>query len=200
MAFELPPLPYPKNALEPHMSEKTFEFHYGKHHQAYVTNLNNLVKDTPMATQSLEEIIKATAKDESKAGIFNNAAQVWNHTFFWNSMKPNGGGAPSGALAQKIDAAFGSLDKFKEAFKTAAVGQFGSGWAWLVVEGGTLKITKTPNAVNPMAQGQTALLTCDVWEHAYYLDYQNRRPDFVQTFLDKLVNWEFVAANLSKAG
>jgi Fe-Mn family superoxide dismutase len=200
MAFELPPLPYPKNALEPHMSEKTFEFHYGKHHQAYVTNLNNLVKDTPMASQSLEEIIKATAKDESKAGIFNNAAQVWNHTFFWNSMKPNGGGAPSGALAQKIDAAFGSLDKFKEAFKTAAVGQFGSGWAWLVVEGGTLKITKTPNAVNPMAQGQTALLTCDVWEHAYYLDYQNRRPDFVQTFLDKLVNWEFVAANLSKAG
>jgi Fe-Mn family superoxide dismutase len=200
MAFELPPLPYAKNALEPHMSEKTFEFHYGKHHQAYVTNLNNLVKDTPMASQSLEEIIKATAKDEAKAGIFNNAAQVWNHTFFWNSMKPNGGGAPSGALAEKIDAAFGSLDKFKEAFKAAAVGQFGSGWAWLVVDGGTLKITKTPNAVNPMAQGQTALLTCDVWEHAYYLDYQNRRPDFVQTFLDKLVNWEFVASNLSKAG
>jgi Fe-Mn family superoxide dismutase len=200
MAFELPPLPYPKTALEPHMSEKTFEFHYGKHHQAYVTNLNNLVKDTPMASQSLEEIIKATAKDESKAGIFNNAAQVWNHTFFWSSMKPNGGGAPSGALAEKIDAAFGSLDKFKEAFKAAAVSQFGSGWAWLVVDGGTLKITKTPNAVNPMAQGQTALLTCDVWEHAYYLDYQNRRPDFVQTFLDKLVNWEFVASNLSKAG
>jgi Fe-Mn family superoxide dismutase len=200
MAFELPPLPYPKNALEPHMSEKTFEFHYGKHHQAYVTNLNNLVKDTPMASQSLEEIIKATAKDESKAGIFNNAAQVWNHTFFWNSMKPNGGGAPSGALTEKINAAFGSLDKFKEEFKAAAVGQFGSGWAWLVVDGGKLKITKTPNAVNPMAQGQTAVLTCDVWEHAYYLDYQNRRPDFVQTFLDKLVNWEFVASNLSKAG
>jgi superoxide dismutase, Fe-Mn family len=200
MAFELPPLPYPKNALEPEMSEKTFEFHYGKHHQAYVTNLNNLVKDTPLASQSLEEIIKATAKDESKAGIFNNAAQVWNHTFFWNGMKPKGGGAPSGALAEKIDAAFGSLDKFKEAFKAAAVGQFGSGWAWLVVDGGQLKITKTPNAVNPMAQGQTALLTCDVWEHAYYLDFQNRRPDFVQTFLDKLVNWEFVASNLSKAG
>jgi Fe-Mn family superoxide dismutase len=200
MAFELPPLPYPKNALEPHMSEKTFEFHYGKHHQAYVTNLNNLVKDTPMASQSLEEIIKATAKDEAKAGIFNNAAQVWNHTFFWSSMKPNGGGAPTGALADKINAAFGSLDKFKEEFKAAAVGQFGSGWAWLVVDGGKLKITKTPNAVNPMAQGQTALLTCDVWEHAYYLDYQNRRPDFVQTFLDKLANWEFVAGNLSKAG
>jgi Fe-Mn family superoxide dismutase len=200
MAFELPPLPYAKDALEPHMSAKTFEFHHGKHHQAYVTNLNGLVKDTPMASQSLEQIIKATAKDESKAGIFNNAAQVWNHTFFWNCMKPNGGGAPSGALAQKIDQAFGGLDKFKEQFKQAAVTQFGSGWAWLVVDGGQLKITKTANAVNPMAQGQTALLTCDVWEHAYYLDYQNRRPDFVQTFLDKLVNWEFVASNLSKAG
>jgi Fe-Mn family superoxide dismutase len=200
MAFELPPLPYAKDALEPHMSAKTFEFHHGKHHQAYVTNLNGLVKDTPMASQSLEQIIKATAKDESKAGIFNNAAQVWNHTFFWNCMKVGGGGAPSGALAQKIDQAFGGLDKFKEQFKQAAVTQFGSGWAWLVVDGGQLKVTKTANAVNPMAQGQTALLTCDVWEHAYYLDYQNRRPDFVQTFLDKLVNWEFVASNLSKAG
>jgi Fe-Mn family superoxide dismutase len=200
MAFELPPLPYAKNALEPHMSAQTFDFHHGKHHQAYVTNLNGLVKDTPMASQSLEEIIKATAKDDSKVGIFNNAAQVWNHTFFWSCMKPNGGGAPSGAVAQKIEAAFGGLDKFKEQFKQAAVTQFGSGWAWLVLDGGQLKITKTANAVNPMAQGQTALLTCDVWEHAYYLDYQNRRPDFVQTFLDKLVNWEFVASNLSKAG
>ena len=200
MAFELPPLPYPKTALEPHMSAQTFDFHHGKHHQAYVTNLNGLVKDTPMASQTLEQIIKATAKDESKIGIFNNAAQVWNHTFFWNCMKPNGGGAPTGALAQKIEQAFGGLDKFKEQFKQAGVTQFGSGWAWLVLDGGQLKITKTPNAVNPMAQGQTALLTCDVWEHAYYLDYQNRRPDFVQTFLDKLVNWEFVAGNLSKAG
>jgi superoxide dismutase, Fe-Mn family len=199
MAFELPPLPYDKSALEPHVSAKTLEFHHGKHHQAYVTNLNNLVKDTPMANQSLEEIIKATAKDESKAGIFNNAAQVWNHTFFWNSMKPKGGGKPSGDLAAKIDQAFGGLDKFKEQFKTAAVGQFGSGWAWLVGDGGQLKITKTPNAVNPMSQGQTALLTCDVWEHAYYLDYQNRRPDFVQSFLDNLVNWDFVAKNLSGA-
>jgi len=197
MAFELPPLPYDKSALEPHVSAKTLEFHHGKHHQAYVTNLNNLVKDTPMANQSLEEIIKATAKDESKAGIFNNAAQVWNHTFFWNSMKPKGGGKPSGDLAAKIDQAFGGLDKFKEQFKTAAVGQFGSGWAWLVSDGGQLKITKTPNAVNPISQGQTALLTCDVWEHAYYLDYQNRRPDFVQSFLDNLVNWDFVAKNLS---
>jgi superoxide dismutase, Fe-Mn family len=200
MAFELPPLPYPKTALEPHMSAQTFDFHHGKHHQAYVTNLNGLVKDTPMASQSLEEIIKATAKDESKIGIFNNAAQVWNHTFFWSCMKPNGGGAPTGALAQKIESTFGGLDKFKEQFKQAGVTQFGSGWAWLVADGGQLKITKTPNAVNPMAQGQTALLTCDVWEHAYYLDYQNRRPDFVQTFLDKLVNWEFVAGNLAKAG
>ena len=140
--------------------------------------------------------IKATAKDDSKVGIFNNAAQVWNHTFFWSCMKPNGGGAPSGALAQKIDQAFGGLDKFKEQFKQAAVTQFGSGWAWLVLDGGALKITKTPNAMTPLVQGQKALLTCDVWEHAYYLDYQNRRPDFVQTFLDKLVNWDFVAKNL----
>jgi Fe-Mn family superoxide dismutase len=196
MAFELPPLPYAKTALEPHMSAQTLDFHHGKHHQAYVTNLNNLVKDTPLAGQSLEQIIQATVKDESKAGIFNNAAQVWNHSFFWNCMKPNGGGAPTGALAQKINAAFGSFDKFKEQFKQAAATQFGSGWAWLVSDGGQLKVTKTPNAVNPMAQGQTALLTCDVWEHAYYLDYQNRRPDFVQTFLDKLVNWDFVAKNL----
>jgi Fe-Mn family superoxide dismutase len=199
MAFELPPLPYPKDALEPQMSARTLEFHHGKHHQAYVTNLNNLVKDTPMASQSLEQIIKATAKDESKAGIFNNAAQVWNHTFFWNCMKPNGGGAPTGALADQIGSAFGGLGKFKEQFKQAGVAQFGSGWAWLVADGGQLKVTKTPNAVNPMAQGQAALLACDVWEHTYYLDYQNRRPDFIQIFLDKLVNWEFVAANLSKA-
>jgi superoxide dismutase, Fe-Mn family len=198
MAFELPPLPYAKNALEPHISAQTLDFHHGKHHQAYVTNLNNLVKDTPMASQSLEEIIKATAKDESKAGIFNNAAQVWNHTFFWNSMKPGGGGAPSGAVAEKIKAAFGDYGKFAEQFKQAAVTQFGSGWAWLVLDGSALKVTKTANAVNPMAQGQTALLTVDVWEHAYYLDFQNRRPDFVQTFLDKLVNWDFVAANLGK--
>jgi Fe-Mn family superoxide dismutase len=199
MAFELPPLPYDKKALEPHMSAQTLEFHHGKHHQAYVTNLNNLVKDTPMASQSLEEIIKATAKDESKAGVFNNAAQVWNHTFFWNCMKPNGGGQPTGAVAEKINQAFGGYDKFKEQFKQAAVTQFGSGWAWLVLDGGQLKVTKTPNAVNPMAQGQTALLTCDVWEHAYYLDYQNRRPDFVETFLNSLVNWDFVNKNLGGA-
>ena len=196
MAFELPSLPYAKTALEPHMSAKTLDFHHGKHHQAYVTNLNNLVKDGPMAAQSLEDIIRATAKDESKAGIFNNAAQVWNHTFFWNCMKPNGGGKPGGDIAQAIEKSFGTYDKFKEEFKNACVTQFGSGWGWLVAAGDTLKVVKTPNAVNPMAQGQKALLTCDVWEHAYYLDYQNRRPDFVDTFLTHLVNWEFVVQNL----
>ncbi|MDX2104543.1 MAG: superoxide dismutase [Alphaproteobacteria bacterium] len=199
MAFELPALPYAANALEPYMSEKTFSFHHAKHHNTYVVNLNNLVKDTPMASQSLEEIIKASAGDASKAGIFNNAAQVWNHTFFWNCMKPQGGGKPAGALAEAIDKSFGSLDGFKEQFKQAAVTQFGSGWAWLVIEGGELKITKTGNADLPMAHGQTALLTVDVWEHAYYIDYQNRRPDFVQAFLDHLVNWDFVSENFKKA-
>ena len=199
MAFELPPLPYPKNALEPHISERTMDFHYGRHHQAYVTNLNNLVKDQPLERQSLEEIIAATYKDSSKTGVFNNAAQVWNHTFFWHSMKPQGGGTPSGEIAAAIARDCGGLDKFKEQFKAAAVGQFGSGWAWLVADRGQLKIVPTPNAVNPLAEGQSALLTCDVWEHAYYLDYQNRRPDFVQTFLDHLINWEFVAQNLAKA-
>ena len=199
MAFELPPLPFPKNALEPHMSAQTFDFHHGKHHQAYVTNLNNLVKGSPMESQSLEELIKSSYKDTSKTGIFNNAAQVWNHTFFWNSMKPHGGGAPSGAAAEAINGAFGSADKFKEQFKAAGAGQFGSGWAWLVSDHGQLKIVATPNAVTPLAEGQTPLLTCDVWEHAYYLDYQNRRPDFLQAFLDHLVNWDFVAQNLAKA-
>jgi Fe-Mn family superoxide dismutase len=196
MAFELPPLPYAPNALEPHMSANTFSFHHAKHHQAYVTNLNNLIKDTPLADKSLEEIILASASDASKAGVFNNAAQVWNHTFFWNCMKPGGGGAPTGELAKKIDAAFGGLAKFKEEFKAAAVGQFGSGWAWLVLDNNDLKIVKTGNAGTPMTSGQKALLTVDVWEHAYYLDYQNRRPDFVQTFLDHLVNWDFAAKNL----
>ena len=199
MAFELPPLPYPKNALEPHISERTMDFHHGRHHQAYVTNLNNLVKGSPLEQQSLEEIIMTTAKDSSKTGVFNNAAQVWNHTFFWHSMKPQGGSAPSGEIAAAITRDCGGVDKFKEQFKAAAVGQFGSGWAWLVAERGQLKIVSTPNAVNPLSEGQTALVTCDVWEHAYYLDYQNRRPDFVQTFLDHLINWDFVAQNLAKA-
>ena len=201
MAFELPALPYEKDALEPHMSAQTFEFHHGKHHNTYVVNLNGLLDGSDMAGKSLEEIIMATAGDSAKAGMFNNAAQVWNHTFFWNSMKPGGGGAPSGDLAAKIDSDLGGLDKFQEAFKQAGATQFGSGWAWLVVgDGGKLEIVKTPNAENPMTQGKTPLLTCDVWEHAYYLDYQNRRPDFLTAFLDNLVNWDFAAENLAKAG
>jgi len=196
MSFTLPPLPYAQNALEPHITANTLSFHYGKHHQTYVTNLNNLVKDTPLASATLEEVIMQSSKDPAKAGIFNNAAQVWNHTFYWNSMKPNGGGAPKGKLATQIDKDFGSLDKFKEAFKTAGTTQFGSGWAWLVLDGSTLKVTKTGNADLPMVHGQKALLTMDVWEHAYYLDFQNRRPDYITTFLDKLVNWDFAEKNL----
>lgn len=196
MAFELPPLPFAPDALEPHISANTLGFHHGKHHNTYVTNLNNLTKDTPLAGNSLEEIVKETAGDAAKAGIFNNAAQVWNHSFYWNSMKPGGGGAPSGDLAGRIDHAFGGLDKFKEQFKAAAIGQFGSGWVWLVVDDGALRIVKTANADTPIAHGQTPLITCDVWEHAYYLDFQNRRPDYVQAFLDHLVNWDFAAANL----
>lgn len=196
MNFTLPPLPYSQDALAPHISANTLSFHYGKHHQAYVDNLNKLVKDTPLAGQPLEEVIRASAKDSSKMGIFNNAAQVWNHTFYWNSMKPHGGGAPSGEIAKKINADFGSFDKFKEEFKQAGATQFGSGWAWLVLDGGKLKVTKTGNADLPLAHGQKAILTMDVWEHAYYLDYQNRRPDYIATFLDKLVNWEFAEKNL----
>jgi Fe-Mn family superoxide dismutase len=196
MAFELPPLPYPKDALLPSMSAETLDFHYGKHHQAYVTNLNNLVANSPLAGKSLEEVIRTTAGDSGKTGIFNNAAQVWNHTFFWNSMKPGGGGKPTGAIAHRIEGDFGGYDKFREQFKQAAVSQFGSGWAWLVQEGRVLKIVQTPNAANPLSQGKTALLTIDVWEHAYYVDYRNRRPDFVEAFLDKLVNWDFASKNL----
>ena len=196
MAFELPALPYPDTALEPYYSAQTFSFHYGKHHKAYVDNLNKLLPGSAFERSSLEEIIRATAGDQTRAPFFNNAAQVWNHTFFWHCMKPGGGGRPSGALAERIDAAFGSYEKFAEQFKAAAVGRFGSGWAWLISELGELKIMSTPNAENPMSLGKVALLTVDVWEHAYYLDYQNRRPDFVQTFLDHLVNWEFAAANL----
>jgi Fe-Mn family superoxide dismutase len=198
MAFELPPLPFPKNALEPHMSEETLEFHHGKHHAAYVKTLNELIKGTPFERQTLEEIIHATHNDKSKTKLFNNAAQAWNHTFFWNCLTPHGG-APRGEVAKAIDAAFGDIDKFKNEFKTAAVEQFGSGWAWLVAENGKIRVIHTGNAVDPPAENRTALLTCDVWEHAYYLDYQNRRPDFVQTFLDHLVNWDFVAQNLAKA-
>lgn len=191
-------LPYADTALEPYMSANTFSFHYGKHHAAYVTNLNKLIEGTELADKPLEEIVVSSFK-EGKTPIFNNAGQVWNHNFFWQSMKPGGGGTPSGALADKINADFGSFDKFKEEFKNAAATQFGSGWAWLVVDNGTLKVTKTPNAENPVVHGQTPLLTLDVWEHAYYLDYQNKRPDFIATFLDHLVNWDFAAENFSKA-
>jgi len=199
MAHQLPALPYGLDALEPHISRNTLEFHHGKHHAAYVANLNKAIEGSELDGKSLEEVITAVAGDASKAGIFNNAAQVWNHSFYWQCMKPGGGGAPSGALADKINADFGSFEKFVEAFKTAGATQFGSGWAWLVLENGQLKVTKTPNADLPLAHGQKALLTMDVWEHAYYLDYQNRRPDYITTFLDKLVNWDFVAANLASA-
>jgi Fe-Mn family superoxide dismutase len=199
MTFTLPPLPYAENALEPHISAKTLSFHYGKHHKAYVDKLNELTKDSDLAKLPLEDVIRKTAGDSAKTPIFNNAAQIWNHTFYWQSMKPQGGGAPKGALAEKIAKDFGSYDAFKEAFKNAGITQFGSGWAWLVSEKGTLKVTKTPNADLPLVHGQTALLTMDVWEHAYYLDFQNRRPDYITTFLDSLVNWDFAEANLLKA-
>jgi Fe-Mn family superoxide dismutase len=194
MAFELPPLPWAEDALEPVTSARTISFHYGKHHRAYVDNLNKLVAGTDLETRSLEQVIGVAAGDAGKVGIFNNAAQVWNHSFFWQSMKPGGGGAPSGALAAKIDATFGGLPAFVEQFKAAAVGRFGSGWAWLVDDGGTLKIHTTANAEMP-APPVKPLLTCDVWEHAYYLDFQNRRPDFVQAFWDSLANWDFAARN-----
>jgi Fe-Mn family superoxide dismutase len=193
MAFTLPPLPYDKNALAPHMSAETLEYHHGKHHKAYVDNLNKMIEGKPEATKSLEEIIKS-----SEGPMFNNAAQIWNHTFFWSSLKPAGGGAPTGDLAQAITRDFGSYEKFAEAFTTAATTQFGSGWAWLVLEGGKLSVTKTGNADLPMKHGQKALLTLDVWEHAYYIDHRNARPKFIETFLKSLANWEFANENLKK--
>ncbi|MBD2514579.1 superoxide dismutase [Nostoc sp. FACHB-973] len=200
MAFVQPALPFETNALEPYgMKAETFEYHYGKHHKAYVDNLNKLTEGTEFADKSLEDVIKSTYKDSSKAGIFNNAAQVWNHTFFWNSLKPAGGGIPTGELGAKIEKDFDSFDKFKEEFSSVAATQFGSGWAWLIDDGGTLKVIKTPNAENPLAYGQKALLTLDVWEHAYYIDYRNARPAFIKNFLDNLANWDFAAENFAKA-
>ncbi|OBX75396.1 superoxide dismutase [Faucicola atlantae] len=192
----LPDLPYSKDALEPHISAETLEFHHDKHHAAYVNKLNELLPGSGLEGKELDEIIKTSAKDDSKTAIFNQAAQVWNHTFYWNSMTPNGGGEPTGELKDKINEAFGSYAKFREEFKNAAVSQFGSGWAWLVAdsEGGKLSIMKTSNADTPMVHGKVAVLTCDVWEHAYYIDYRNRRPDYVDTFLDNLVNWEYANA------
>ncbi len=191
MAFELPALPWAKDALAPHISAETIEFHHGKHHNAYVTNLNNLTKDKPEASKSLEDLIKT-----SEGGIFNNAAQIWNHTFYWNSMKPNGGGQPTGALLEAINRDFGSVDKLLAEFSEAAKTQFGSGWAWLVSDGGKLKVTKTGNADCPLRTGQTPLLTCDVWEHAYYIDFRNARPTYIETFVKHLINWDFAAKNL----
>jgi len=192
----LPELPYVKDALAPAISAATLDFHYGKHHRAYVDNLNKLIAGTQLADADLDTIVRKVAGDPARAGIFNNAAQVWNHSFYWKCLKPGGGGAPSGAIAAKIDAAWGGYDKFAEELKNAGVTQFGSGWAWLVVEGGRLKITKTANADTPVAHGIRPLLTIDVWEHAYYLDYQNRRPDYLNAVIAHLINWDFVNANL----
>lgn len=193
MAFELPVLPYEKNALAPHISEETLEFHYGKHHNTYVVKLNGLIKDTEFASKSLEDIIKL-----SSGGIFNNAAQIWNHTFYWNSLSPNGGGEPQGELAKAIDHAFGSFQSFKEAFNEKAVNNFGSSWTWLIKNAeGAVEIVNTSNATTPLTEpGQTPLLTCDLWEHAYYIDYRNVRPSYLEAFW-KLVNWEFAAKNFS---
>jgi Fe-Mn family superoxide dismutase len=200
MAIELPKLPYAMNALEPHISSRTLEFHHGKHHKAYVDKTNSLIAGTDLADKPLEELIAIAAPRKAKATLFNNAAQAWNHTFLWHSMKPNGGGKPQGPIAERIERDFKSYDAFAEAFKTAAVNQFGSGWGWLVLNGDKIEIIATANADTPIAHGKTPLLTMDVWEHAYYLDYQNRRPDYVSIFLEKLVNWDFANENLSQAG
>jgi superoxide dismutase, Fe-Mn family len=194
--FVLPPLPYAENALEPVISANTISFHYGKHHKTYVDNLNNLVKGTDYESAPLEKIINETAGKADKAPLFNNAAQIWNHTFYWNSLKGNGGGKPSGKVAQMIDAAFGGYDNFKKELAATTVSQFGSGWGWLVVDGGALKIVKTANAEVPFTKGQKPLLTIDVWEHAYYLDHQNKRAAYVDAVIDKLLNWDFAAQNL----
>ncbi len=190
MSFDLPALPYEMNALEPYISTTTMEYHYGKHHRTYVENLNKLVKDTEFAAMSLEDVVKNTVDNPSYALIFNNAAQAWNHAFFWNCMSPNGGGRPEGELLKKIERDFGSYENFRQEFKNAATSQFGSGWAWLAEKDGKLLVLKTANADTPLAHGMKPLITIDVWEHAYYLDYQNRRVDFVDAFLDHLVNWK----------
>jgi Fe-Mn family superoxide dismutase len=197
--FTLPPLPYADGALAPVISANTIGFHYGKHHKTYVDNLNNLVKGTAYEGATLEKIIADSAGKADQAGIFNNSAQIWNHTFYWNSLKPNGGGKPSGKLAAMIDSDLGGFDNFKKELAATTVSQFGSGWGWLVVEGGKLKIVKTGNAEVPFTKGQKPLLTIDVWEHAYYLDYQNKRADYVNALIDKLLNWDFAAENLAKA-
>ena len=198
-SFALPVLPYEQNALEPIISAKTLSFHYGKHHQAYVTKLNELIAGTEFANLQLEDIIVQTAGRADKAGIFNKAAQVWNHTFYWNSLSPTGGGKPKGELGRKIDSSFGNYENFVKQFVEAGMTQFGSGWVWLVDDNGVLKIIKTPNAENPLSQKKgKAILTLDVWEHAYYLDYQNRRNDYLKAVIEKLINWEFAEKNLTR--
>ena len=196
MTFELPSLPYASDALAPYMSSETLDFHHGKHHQTYVTNLNNLVKDSDMQDASLEDVVIKSSKDASMAGIFNNAGQHWNHILFWQCMKPNGGGAMPSELENRISSDFGSVDQFKEAFVQAGTTQFGSGWAWLAIDNGKLIVTKSANASNPLVEGMKPILGCDVWEHSYYIDYRNKRPDYLKAFLDNLVNWEFVSSQL----
>ena len=196
MTFELPSLPYANDALAPYMSSETLDFHHGKHHQTYVTNLNNLVKDTDMKDSSLEEIVVKSSKDSSMAGIFNNAGQHWNHILFWQCMKPNGGGSMPSELESRITSDLGGIDQFKEAFIQAGTTQFGSGWAWLAIDNGKLVVTKSPNASNPLVDGMKPILGCDVWEHSYYLDYRNKRPAYLENFFDKLINWEFIESRL----
>jgi len=197
--FTLPPLPYQENALAPVISANTLSFHYGKHHKAYLDNLNKLIAGTEYEAATLEKIITDTAGKADKTPIFNNAAQTWNHTFYWNGLTPNGGGKPTGRIAQMIESDLGGYEQFKKDFAQAGVTQFGSGWAWLVAEGGKLKLVKTGNADNPLTKGQVPLLTLDVWEHAYYLDYQNRRPDHLSAAIDQLLNWDFANENLARA-
>ena len=200
--FELPPLPYAQDALEPTVSAKTLSFHHGKHHKAYIDKTNELARKAGMENKTLLQIIKAAAGKDDKEGktLFNNAAQAWNHSFYWHSMTPGGGGKPTGKLAAAIDKDFGSFEAFAKEFSEAATTQFGSGWAWLVVDGGKLKVMKTGNAETPIAKGKTPLITIDVWEHAYYLDYQNKRPDYIKAWLEKVVNWSFAAENFTSAG
>ena len=196
MSFELPSLPYANDALAPYMSAETLDFHHGKHHQTYVTNLNNLLKDNELQGASLVDIVVKSSKDTSMAGIFNNAGQHWNHILFWQCMKPNGGGSIPSELEARLNSDFGSVDQFKEAFIQAGTTQFGSGWAWLAIDNGKLVVTKSANASNPLVDGMKPILGCDVWEHSYYIDYRNKRPDYLKAFLDSLVNWEFVASQL----
>ena len=196
MSFELPSLPYANDALAPYMSAETLDFHHGKHHQTYVTNLNNLLKDNELQSASLEDIVVKSSKDTSMAGIFNNAGQHWNHILFWQCMKPNGGGSIPSELEARLNSDFGSVDQFKEAFIQAETTQFGSGWAWLAIDNGKFVVTKSANASNPLVDGMKPILGCDVWEHSYYIDYRNKRPDYLKAFLDSLVNWEFVASQL----